>query len=63
MLTSFGWKMMQERDYLEFLGIDVMIILKQIYINRMDTSNWIHLDLDRDQRLVFLNKLLNFVVP
>jgi len=29
----------------------------------MDTSNWIHLDLDRDQRLVLVNKLLNFVVP
>ena len=55
---------MQERDCLEFLGIDVMmIILKQIYINRMDTTNWIHLDLDRDQRLVLVNKLSNFVVP
>jgi len=54
---------MQERDCLEFLGIDVMIISKQIKINRIDTSNCVHLDPDRDQKLVLVNKLLNFVVP
>jgi len=56
---------MQERDCLEFLSVDVMIILKQTnkQINRMDISDWIHLDLDRDQRVVLVNNLLNFVVP
>ena len=28
----------------------------------MDISDWIHLDLDRDQSLVLVNKLFNVVV-
>jgi hypothetical protein len=54
---------MQGKDCLEFLVKDVMIILKQIYIKRMDISDWIHLDLDMDHMLFLVNKLLDLVVP
>jgi hypothetical protein len=64
MHTGFWWRHLKERVYLEDIGLDGRIILRQIKKKyEREGVDWIHLVQDRYVRRNVVNMVMNLHVP
>ena len=62
MHTGAWWEDLRERDHLEGLGVDVRIIIKEMFKTWDGGMDWIDLAQGRDRLRAFVNAVANFRV-
>jgi hypothetical protein len=64
MYTGFRWGNLREREHLEDLGVDGVIILKRAF-RKWDVGgmDWISLTRDKNRWRAFVNAVMNRRVP
>jgi len=62
MHTRLWWENLTERNHLEDLGLDGMVILKWIFKNGNGSMDWIDLAQDRDRRRSVMKVAMNLRV-
>ena len=63
MHTEFWWGNLKERDHLEDVSVDGMMILKWIFKKWVGTFDWINLSYDKDKWLAVVNTVMNLWIP
>jgi hypothetical protein len=63
MHTGFWWGTLRERDLLEYIGVDLKIIVKLIFKKYNGEVDWIDLAQDTDKWAAVVNALMNLLFP